>query len=203
MAFKSQEPVFVQRARQVASLHMAYHLKYSRYGRPGNGFWAFGAQPQPLSVQSPRPSVQDWYGQRIKAVCVTLRYSDHWQVRVHLQCTEDGRECRQWKILRLESIFPGDRSTPKSALIVLEGQQLYDALVKSYCMRIEDLACSFFKDGDNDDHNPFSYVEEKWYRMANGDMVKDIQVYDVVKGESRRRIPMPAYLFSLPIYEEN
>ena len=194
MGFQSQEPVFVQRARQVASLHMAYQLNCGRYGR---GFWAFGAQPQPLSVQSPEPSEQDWHGRTITAVCVTLRYPERWQVRVYMERTGNGRECWQWKVLRLDSIFPNGSETGESRR---EGKALYDALVESYCMTMSDLACTFITrvigattaDGR---------MDILCYRMTNGEEVSHKVFYDRVNGGLRCRLPTPAHLNTSPIYE--
>lgn len=194
MGFQSQEPVFVQRARQVASLHMAYQLQYNR---PGHGFWAFGAQPQPLSVQAPEPTEQDWHDQQITAVCVTLRYPERWQVRVYLQRTGDGRECWQWKVLRLDSTFVVGGETGESQR---EGLALYTALVGSYCMRMDDLACT--------PHSSCSVIPEggkqridcNRYCMANGDLVDHDVSYDLVGDALKRRLPVPAHLSVPPLH---
>lgn len=194
MGFQSQEPVFVQRARQVASLHMAYQLKH---GHPSLNFWAFGTQPQPLSVQSPEPTEQNWHGNLITAVCVTLRYPERWQVRVYLQRTGDGRECWQWKVLRLDSVFVVGGETGESRR---EGQALYDALVGSYCMRMEDLACDLQSECRAIPPGDQGHSDCMLYRMANDDLVSHEEFYDRVDGELKHRLPLPAHLPTVPLY---
>lgn len=190
MGFKSQEPPFVQRARQVACLHMAYLLKYAPYAKDIN---LHGPQPQPLSVQCPDPSDQEWHGRLTTVVCVTLRFSGGYHVRVFLESIRGGNQFWQWRVLRLDSNFPESLSTREE--YTREGKALYNLLVEAYGMSAPDLSAELI------DATPAIMCDpgtrKLIYRLANGEMVEVREIYDRnEEGQLRIQHRLPATLCS-------
>ena len=130
MTYKTQFPPYISRAMEIAGLHMAYQLANTHL-QPG---WCTRLRPTPMNVQAPEPSLSQ-VGQKMRtAVCVTLRYPRQWQVKVHLVMIGDGRADWQWKLVRLDSIFPLCESVRKHTC---EGAELFRKMVEFYGLPVD------------------------------------------------------------------
>ncbi len=181
-------PVYVRRALQISALHIQYQHHY----QDDPSIWCLSVRPEPWRIEFEEPIKCDWHDKRWTIACVHLFYDRGYKITLYLKQGSDPNLIRDWKALRLTTIFQEDGAACRAEH---EGNTLYQLLVEAYGMDIYDLEHRKLASTPVFMKKPGQ--QEVRYGFPDGSIWDVTLNYELIDGRIMRRIDPPAHMHSL------